>query len=333
MSYFRKNSYLITAGFILVISMAGYVFAQGASFRDRVKDKIQNKNKILSNCNSDNIENSITVDGRERTYIVHLPPASKQTKPLPLVLVLHGGGGNAENAINMANMNGLADKEGFIVVYPNGSGRLKDKVLSWNDGSLKLYAAKENIDDVKFLKKLIEKLEIEYNINKKMIYSTGISNGGIMSYRLACELSDVIAAIGPVSASLCTGCKAPDEPVSVIIFNGTADEHIPYNGGYGKKSRAKINHKPVSSAVDFWVKADGCSETPKREEFGNIFKETYTGGEKGTEVVLYTIKGGGHSWPGGRDGLKYGNADPPTDEIDATKLIWDFFKNHTKPSN
>ena len=259
-----------------------------------------------------------------------MPSSYSTSKSYPVVFVLHSAAGNANNAMNMANMNYLADQEGFIVVYPNGSGGLKDKFLSWNDGFLELYAVKENVNDIKFFRRLIENLQKQYNINPNMIYCAGISNGGIMSYRLACELSDKIAAIAPISASLDPNSKKPGEPVSVIIFSGTNDEYIPYYGGYGKKSRAKINHKPVSFAVDFWVKNNGCSAVAKKEELGNIIKETYTGGRNNTEVVLYTIKGGGHSWPGGKEGLKYGNIDPPIQEIDATQLIWEFFKKHPK---
>lgn len=326
-----KNFY---SKIVLIIAISVFVsfslvLGQG-SWREKIKARQSQREDMAAEMAVSTKEESIVVDDRKRTYIVHLPPQYKEGISLPLVFVLHGGGGNAKNAMNMAGMNSLADEEGFIVVYPTGSGRLKDKFLSWNDGLLKLYAAKQNIDDVKFFRRMIEKLKEKYNIDQNRIYSTGISNGGIMSYKLACELSDKIAAIAPVAASLDPKSKMPDEPVSVIIFSGTADEHIPYYGGYGEKSKAKIDHKPVSYAVDFWVKNNGCSPIPKREEFGSIIKETYTGGRENTEVILYTIKGGGHSWPGGKEGLKYGNADPPTQEIGATKLIWEFFKKHSK---
>lgn len=272
---------------------------------------------------------SILVDGLERTYIVHLPPAYDSSKPYPLVIVLHGGGGNAENVIRMSGMSEKADKENFMVVYPNGTGKFKDRFLTWNTWICCGYALEQNINDVKFINKLIEKLQNELNIDSKRIFATGISNGGMMAYRLACECSDKIAAIAPVSGALNSENPNPTSPVSVIAFHGTADENLPYNGGMGKKSISKGRvDKPVSYAINFWVIYDGCNTSPIREEFGNIIKERYAGGKVGTEVVLYTIKGGGHAWPGGTAGRRSG--DQPTQEISATDLMWEFFKAHPK---
>jgi polyhydroxybutyrate depolymerase len=228
-------------------------------------------------------------------------------------------------------MNPKSDKDGFIVVYPNGTGKYKDRFLNWNDGSQRSGSNGGDVDDVAFFRQLIVQLEKDYNVDPKRIYSTGLSNGAIMTYRLGCELSGTLAAIAPVSGALNYEKGGPAAPLSVIIFHGTEDRYVPYEGGVGKASGGRTrNDKSVAAAVDFWVKHNGCNPVPTRNEFGNIVKEQYAGGVADTEVVLYTIKGGGHSWPGGLNGVRNGNVDPPTQEISATDLIWEFFSKHTK---
>jgi len=188
---------------------------------------------VLMGCISN--KESIEHDGRNRTYILHIPPSYNKEQSVPLVIVLHGGGGNSKNIGKTIMMDELADEEGFIVVYPDGTGRLNNYLLTWNAGYCCGYSLENNIDDVGFIRKLIEKLQIEYNINSSRIYVTGMSNGGMIAYRLGSELSDIIAAIAPVCGSI--GGKAdensslwviPDSryPVSVIAFNGMKDEHI-----------------------------------------------------------------------------------------------------------
>jgi len=272
---------------------------------------------------------SLTAGGRERIYLLHLPPAYDGKRPLPLVIVLHGGGGNAPSAVQMTGFSEKADKEGFVVVYPNGSGRLKNRLLTWKSGNCCGYALDNNVDDVGFIRALIDELEKTRAIDPKRVYITGMSNGGMMTYRLACELSDKIAAAAPVAGALNLDNCHPAHPVSMIIFHGTADEHVLYDGGEPLKrvdTHRRVD-KSVSFAVNFWVKQDGCSETPQREEKGNIRTEVYRGGKDGAEVTLYTVKGGRHAWPGGE---AYVLGSEPTREISATDLMWEFFAGHPK---
>jgi polyhydroxybutyrate depolymerase len=272
---------------------------------------------------------SLKVGDRERTYLLHLPPVYDGERSLPLMIVLHGGGGNAPGAVRMTGFSEKADKEGFAVVYPNGSGRLKNRLLTWDSGNCCGYALDNNVDDVGFIRALIDELENSRAIDPRRVYVTGISNGGMMTYRLACELSDKIAAAAPVAGALNLENCQPAHPVSMIIFHGTADEHVLYDGGEPLK-RADTHRrvdKSVSYAVNFWVNQDGCSATPQREERGTIRTEIYRGGKAGTEVVLYTVKGGGHAWPGGE---AYVLGAEPTREISATDLMWDFFVRHPK---
>ena len=271
---------------------------------------------------------SLTLAGRERASLVHLPPAIGNS-PLPLVIVLHGGGGNAASAAKMTGLSALGDKANFIVVYPDGTGRLDDRLLTWNAGNCCGYALDNQVDDAGFIRALIEKLARDYPIDARRVYATGISNGGMMAYRLACELSDQIAAIAPVAGALNVECK-PTQPVSVIAFHGTNDQNVPFNGGAGSKS---IDPHPrtdqsVAYAMVFWAQRDSCGATPTRDERGSIVHDTYASCANGTGVELYTVKSGGHAWPGG-DRLTV-LLDAPAKEISASAVMWEFFKQHPK---
>ncbi len=272
---------------------------------------------------------TLIVDGLERSYILHVPNSYDGSQPAPLVLNFHGGGGDAVNQWRVSGFNQLADEEGFIVVYPNGTGRLGDKVLTWNGGTCCGYAMTNNIDDVAFVRALVADLQVSYNIDPKRIYATGLSNGGIMSYRLACEASDVFAAIGPVAGTLNYKRCQPGQPVSVIHFHGTDDTHLPYDGGYGSDSVAGVLFASVRESVDFWLAANQCSLTPQTESFADIQHDTYTCAQ-GTSVELYTIIGGKHAWPGS-EGPAWPGGDEPTQTISATELMWEFFVNHPRP--
>jgi polyhydroxybutyrate depolymerase len=268
-------------------------------------------------------------DGHERSYVVHVPPGYDPAQPVPLVLIFHGGGGNAENVQEMTGFNATADAEGFIVAYPNGSGRLKEKLLTWNGGTCCGYAIEQDIDDVGFVKAMIEDLATIANVDRRRIYATGMSNGAIMSYRLACELSDVIAAIGPVAATQNVERCEPERPVPVIHFHGDSDQHAPYNGGVGSESLAGANFASVEATISFWVKHNGCASEPQVETSGSIVHTVYTACEQNADVELYTILGGLHAWPGGQPGWRRGDA--PTQALPATGRMWAFFEAHPQP--
>jgi len=274
-------------------------------------------------------ELSIEHGGITRTFLLHLPPAYDGKSELPMVIFFHGGGGNYTNAVKMAEMDKKADKEGFILLAPNGTGRFKDKFLTWNTGNCCGYALNNNTDDAGFIRKLLDTLQKTIKINSKQIFATGISNGGMMSYLVGCKISDKIAAIAPVAGALNFDCY-PSAPISVIIFHGTDDQSVLYEGGTPRKQADKHERtdKSVSYSVDFWVKNNGCDTIPVKEEKGNIIIETYGNGKNNTEVVLYTIIGGTHSWPGGNRLSII--LDKPTQEISANDLMWEFFKKHGK---
>lgn len=272
---------------------------------------------------------TLTAGGLERTHLLHVPASYDESRPAALVLNFHGGGGDAVNQRRVSGFNALADEAGFIVVYPNGTGRLGDKALTWNGGTCCGYAMTNHIDDVAFVRALVADLRTKYNIDPKRIYATGLSNGGIMSYRLACEAADLFAAIAPVAGTQNLDPCQPSEAVSVIHFHGTDDAHLPYDGGVGPESITGVFYASVEQSIAFWLDADQCAAAPQTESFADIRHDVYTCAQ-GTAVELYTILGGKHAWPGG-DGPAWPGGDEPTQTISATRLIWEFFAAHPKP--
>ena len=178
---------------------------------------------------------TLQVDGRERSWLIHVPPKYDPQKRSPVVLIFHGGGSNAEQMIRFCGLNEKADQQGFIAVYPRGTGRF-ERLLTWNGGNCCGYAQSNKVDDVAFVRALLDDLATVANIDPKRVYATGMSNGAIMCYLLASELSDRIAAIAPVAGPMGTEMCSPKRPVPVIHFHGTDDQFAPFNGGKGSKS-------------------------------------------------------------------------------------------------
>lgn len=277
---------------------------------------------------------TLTVGDRERTYLVHVPKSYDGKKPYPVVLIYHGGGSNAAQMVRFCGLNETADKAGFLAVYPNGTGWL-EKVLTWNGGNCCSYAMFNKVDDVAFTRALLDDLEKMVKVDAKQIYATGMSNGAILAYRLASELSDRIAAIAPVAGPMGTDKCQPKRPVPVIHFHGTDDQFAPFKGGKGQKSLTATHFYSVDHSIGAWVKANGCNEEPTTEELPDkakdgtkVIRKTYGGGKDGAEVVLVEIEGGGHTWPGRVPVVKLlGKA---TKNVSANDLMWEFFQKHKR---
>jgi polyhydroxybutyrate depolymerase len=264
---------------------------------------------------------SIAAGGRTRTYLLHVPANYDANQKTPLVLVLHGATQSPESVERMSGMSELADRENFLVAYPSGTGRLS-RVPTWNSGNCCGYALENHVDDVAFIRALIDELEREYPVDPKRVYVTGISNGAMMSFRLACELSDKIAAIAPVEGAQNLECR-PSNQVSVLVFHGTADRLVPFGGGSTPfQVGGRRTDTPVMDTVTLWAKEDGCASAPEREESSEVHTTIYSGCEDGTGVALYAIQGGRHIWPGTR---LSGN------DVRATDIMWAFFEQHPKP--
>jgi polyhydroxybutyrate depolymerase len=189
------------------------------------------------------------------------------------------------------------------------------------------------VDDVGFVRSLLDDLARVVTVDAKRVFATGISNGGMICYRLASELSDRIAAIAPVSGPMGTETCSPKRPVSVMHFHGTDDQFAPFKGGKGSRSSVGINFYSVDHSIRAWVKADGCPEKPavvqlpkKADDGTSVERATYGPGKNGSEVVLITIEGGGHTWPGREPRLNF--LGKSTKNISANDLMWDFFQKH-----
>jgi len=280
---------------------------------------------------------SLVVGGRTRDFHLFVPSGYDGHTPLPLVLVLHGGRGTAEQIENHTGFSSLAEKERFLVAYPQGIDN------QWNDGrQVKSIKPQQlDIDDVGFISALLEAIGNKYRVDQDRIFATGISNGGFMSQRLACALSDRLAAVASVAATmpapLLNECR-PAFKVSVLIMNGTDDPLVPYQGGpvhLGPIVRGRASS--TDETINFWVMFNGCRKYFSTEvdndpsDSTNIQEDFYRGLDKpGVEVRLYQIVGGGHTWPGASQYLPKLIIGRISREINATEAIWEFFKGHPK---
>jgi len=275
---------------------------------------------------------SLIHDGIVRSYLLRVPPATGGgPEKMPLVIVLHGGGGNAANAESMSGFTALAAREGFIVAYPEGSGRMRDRLLTWNAGHCCGYAMQNGIDDVGFINTLLSRLIRDYPVDPRRTYVTGISNGGMMAHRLGSELPQRIAAIAPVVAAVFGDEKLPALPVSALMINGMLDRSVPYQGGPpgGRFSGAwdGMPVKPAMAQAEFWGRINRCGGQSAKEERGAVQHWRYRC-PAGQAVELYLLTDTGHTWPGGRSGWR--GADSPGSTLDATAVIWEFFRKHRR---
>jgi polyhydroxybutyrate depolymerase len=259
---------------------------------------------------------SAKVGARARAYHAHLPPAVAEGRPLPLVLNLHGFNSNAEQEAGLSRMNATADREGFIVLYPEGTGWAQ----SWNAGICCGEALTKQVDDVAYIRAVLDEEARHEPVDPKRVYATGMSNGGFLSHRLACELSDRIAAIAPVAGLLGVGTCQPTRPVSVLQFAGTADALVKYEGG------GMALFPKVEDVMAGWAQRDGCqSHRAVSYQKGDVTCERYTGCPAGVDVELCKVQGGGHTWPGGTPVPMLGHT---TGDVSATERMWQFFREH-----
>jgi polyhydroxybutyrate depolymerase len=281
---------------------------------------------------------SIQFGGLERTYRIYVPRGDR-ARPMPVVLVLHGGGGTGAGmeTLTRGGLNRLAERDGFVAIYPDGVER------HWNDGrGIQTYRAhRENIDDVGFISALIAHLARRLNVDRGRVYATGISNGGLMSFRLARELTSEIAAIAPVAISMSeqiAAMRAPSRPISVLMIPGTLDPLVPWNGGdIGFAGGTKVGKVlPVAETIRYWAGHNQCPSPPTvamepdrdPQDGTRVRRETYGPCRDATEVVLLAVEGGGHTWPGGWQYLPERVIGRTSRDIDANEVLWDFFRRH-----
>ncbi len=266
---------------------------------------------------------AIDSGGRKRTFRLYRP--AKLADPAPLVVMLHGGFGSAEQAESAYGWDAAADSGHFIVVYPNGVNH------AWNaGGGCCGTPGKSGIDDVAFVSAAVAAVRHSVPVDGARIYATGISNGGMLAYRLACD-TGLFAAIAPDSATQLGPCTDP-APVSVIHIHGTADKNIPYDGGTGS-GVAQIDGPAVPALIAAWRATDHCGVPLTSATSPSVTAQTAQCPD-GRAVELITIAGAGHQWPGSKAKpvpQKLLHLDPPSPALDATGVIWRFFAAHPAP--
>jgi len=293
-----------------------------------------------TNTDGQNLTESFVHEGAMRTYHIYLPPGFSKKKPAPMVLALHGGGGQGRNFVRGTSDGTLinaADKRGVVLVFPEGIDR------RWNDGRRGNFGSAKRYNDVGFLSAMIDRMVQRYGIDKRRVYTTGISNGGFMSVRLAMDLSHKIAAVAPVTAQLSVAIKdkRPKHPISIMIVNGTKDPLVPYDGGHIRlfkfgRSRGEILSTRVT--IDFFRGHNGCGDKPEKSKIRDwdpndgttVEIESYKCSKDDTEVVLVKIIGGGHTWPGGKQYLSARFVGVVSRDINASEMILDFFLSHSR---
>ena len=282
-----------------------------------------------------NLSLSMEFDGIERSYSLYVPAGDHEKEKYPLVIALHGGGGTAKGLIRIMNnqFNKIADREGVYVAYPEAVRR------HWNEGrDMPLsYAHRTDVNDVGFIESMIKSLLESHPIDQDRIFVTGMSNGGLMAYRLGCSLPDLVKAIAPVSASMPTDILSEcndSQGTGLMVLNGTEDPQMPYDGGiitvFGVERGEVLS---TDATIDYWLKANGCPlhsqkkmlpDTARQDET-TVTKYLYSKCNSDVKVALYRVEGGGHTWPGGRQYLREDRIGKTTRDINACEEIWSFF--------
>jgi len=318
------------------------LIANSGYFKDKIKERIKNKFESEPAPIASQISHSeklspgdytfsIKVDNIDRWFKVHVPQQYNSKKATPLMFALHGGVGdmNIQSTDKFYRQISKSDQENYIVVFPNGYSPFQSgKIATWNAGNCCGPARDKKIDDVKFIKLIIEQLKQQLNIDSKKIFANGMSNGGMMSYRLACELSDVFKGIAAVAGTDNTiDCK-PKNPINILQIHAENDDHVLFNGGIGPKAINKSSetvYNSVPNTIAKWVNINECPKKPERVlENPGVYCDLYSPCKNQTQIKLCVTKNGGHSWPGGekpRGTIESSNA------ISATNEIWSFLKD------
>ena len=281
---------------------------------------------------------ALTHQNLGRNYLVHVPPQAGAKRPLPVMLVFHGGGSNAEVMRSYTRMDAAADRDGYVAVYPNGSSGFQGRFLTWNAGNCCGPAMALQIDDVGFALAVIDDLAIRIPIDTSRIYATGLSNGAMMAYRLAAEASHRIAAVAGVAGAMSLQRFAPARPVPVLHIHSAQDHIARFDGGFGPPrtiADTRMFHTPVEEALRRWLDHDGCPLKPAvvetiegqpgtPDETHSAIRRIYRPCREKAEVVLIQLFGAGHVWPGGVRDYVPQLLGTGTAVVDANAEIWRF---------
>jgi polyhydroxybutyrate depolymerase len=285
------------------------------------------KNTIAQGDKTYRFNETITVDGIVRNYTLNLPPGYYDSSGFSMVIALHGGGGSARQFETTSGLTDKANASGFVVVYPDGTGQIE----TWNAGTCCGSAVTKQIDDVKFISALIDKLVSTYKINSKKIYATGHSNGGMMCYRLACDLANKIAAIAPNSSTMVvTSPCNPSRAIPVLHMHSKLDQNVIYTGAVGG-GVSRVYFPPIDSVLNVFSLKNNCSNPSQVVVSNSLYTFTkWSSCTNNVTIQYYLTSDGGHAWPGGLPGGGP-DSDTPSTAINANNLLWDFFQQYQLP--
>jgi polyhydroxybutyrate depolymerase len=284
-------------------------------------------------------EFTITHGGLHRSYLVRVPPIVSAGRPLPLVINFHGGGGNAKVQKSYSRMDKAADRDGYIAVYPNGTGGIGGRFLTWNAGACCGPAAANRVDDVGFSLAMLDDLAQRLPLDRSRIYATGLSNGSMMAYRLGSEAPGHIAAVAGVAGAMTLPGFGPGRSIPIMHIHSVDDPRALYGGGLGPAfplTDTRVLHQSVDAMLVLWVARNACPARPRTADpvsgrsgaadaKHTATRYTYAPCRDGTEVVLWKLTGAGHVWPGGVQDYLPLLLGTGTTVIDANSEIWKFF--------
>jgi polyhydroxybutyrate depolymerase len=299
---------------------------------------------VLVSLGAGDHDRSLVFGGTTRTYLVHVPPRVSEGRPLPLLLAFHGGGGNASGFKAYAGLDAVADREGLLIVYPDGSGRLGRRLLTWNAGGCCGYAAAQKVDDVGFALAVLRDVARNVSVDPARVYATGHSNGAMMAYRMAIDASDRIAAIAAVAGTMQAPGFPPARPMPVLHIHSVADPRALYMGGLGPPfpgTQIRVSHRAVEPQLDRWVVHDRCPSGARTVEQRTapsrgapnqtatlLVWEPCAGG---AEVQLWKLTGAGHGWPGGHVPFPEKIMGPDAATLEAALEVWRFVSRFRRP--
>lgn len=295
------------------------------TLRERIKERMEQRRADKGGGLQE-----LQVQGRK--VLVHLPKGFDPAKPTPLVLAFHGGGGHAEHMAENYGLTQKADEAGFVVAFPNGysklPGPLSGKFATWNAGGCCGDARDKGSDDVGFARAVVAAVQARFKTDPARVFATGMSNGGMMSHRLACEAADLFRAVAAVAGTDATASCTPSKPIPVLHIHAKDDTHVLFNGGAGpdafRDTSKVMDFVSVPETISRWTKRNQCTAAPQRTlEKTGAWCETTSGCAGGVQVQLCVTEAGGHSWPGA-DMQRRGKS--PSRALDANDEIWRFFQ-------
>jgi polyhydroxybutyrate depolymerase len=317
--------------------LSATVAAQDGPIRQRIKERWMQRQQSGAEANTTaearitkpgDYTFTISHDGLTRMVRMHVPASYDPASPTPLLVALHGGGGSMDYQADDARYGLISKSEqaGFIAVFPNGYSKFRSgKFATWNAGNCCGGARDNHVDDVSFIRQVVANATRQMNIDRKRIYATGMSNGGMMSYRLACEMPDVFSAIAAVAGTDNTISCNPKNPVSVLHIHAKNDTHVLFGGGAGPgvpNEEAVTDFTSVADTVSKWARLDGCTTPPRRIlDKAGAYCEVYSPCRGNAQVQLCVTETGGHSWPGAAKT----RGEPASQAISANDVMWEFF--------